>query len=62
MTNVPGPRFCRQEKYVDIALARREARHNDAVCHHARDTGEVVSCLPILEVDRVNRNWVATFM
>ncbi|WP_330214005.1 GNAT family N-acetyltransferase [Pseudomonas sp. Z18(2022)] len=53
VTNVPGPDTV--EKYVDIALAGREAGTMMPFVIVRRDTGEVVGSTRFWKVDRVNR-------
>ncbi|NWD27606.1 GNAT family N-acetyltransferase [Pseudomonas yamanorum] len=53
VTNVPGPGTV--EKYVDIALAGREAGTMMPFVIVRRDTGEVVGSTRFWKVDRVNR-------
>ncbi|MGQ7862164.1 GNAT family N-acetyltransferase [Pseudomonas sp. 32A] len=53
VTNVPGPDTV--EKYVDIALAGREAGTMIPFVIVRRDTGEVVGSTRFWKVDRVNR-------
>lgn len=53
VTNVPGPDTV--EKYVDIALAGREAGTVMPFVIVRRDTGEVVGSTRFWKVDRVNR-------
>jgi N-acetyltransferase len=53
VTNVPGPDTV--EKYVDIALAGREAGTMMPFVIVRRDTGEIVGSTRFWKVDRVNR-------
>lgn len=53
VTNVPGPDTV--DKYVDIALAGREAGTMMPFVIVRRDTGEVVGSTRFWKVDRVNR-------
>ncbi|WP_017476834.1 GNAT family N-acetyltransferase [Pseudomonas sp. PAMC 26793] len=53
VTNVPGPDTV--EKYVDIALAGREAGTMIPFVIVRRDTGEIVGSTRFWKVDRVNR-------
>lgn len=53
VTNVPGPDTV--EKYLDIALAGREAGTMMPFVIVRRDTGEVVGSTRFWKVDRVNR-------
>ncbi|NWE14273.1 GNAT family N-acetyltransferase [Pseudomonas yamanorum] len=53
VTNVPGPDTV--ERYVDIALAGREAGTMMPFVIVRRDTGEVVGSTRFWKVDRVNR-------